>query len=110
LRQLHLVVRRVIGRGAHNAKALQVVAQAERNQLFNLCVFRQLVHSGQRHIASGRVDVKHTGQNKLQGRAARAHHGIDAGEFARKIALDLVADQEQQRHGRHAHGHQANAQ
>ena len=94
------VVAQVIGRGANDAVALETVAHADRNQLGHLRVGLQRLHIGQRHIAGGRVDLKHARQNQLQRAAFGTHHHVNASQVARKGLLNLVVDQQHQRDGR----------
>ncbi|MDR6153404.1 hypothetical protein QF021_001493 [Acidovorax delafieldii] len=94
-----LVVRHVIGRGAHDAVALIAVAQAQRDDLRHQRVLLQSLHFLQGDVASGYINMENARQDELQRAALGAHYQVDAAQITLKRLVELRGDQQHQGDG-----------
>ena len=103
-------MRHIIRCRSHDAKASKAVAQTQRNQFGDSRVLLQGFHLCQRDIARGRIDMKHARQNQLHGAAFGTDDDVNALQIALKSMVDLAADEQNQRDGRHAQRQQQHIQ
>ena len=82
-------MRHIVRGRSYKAEPTKTVTQAQRNQFGDLRVLLQFFHLGQRDVAGGGVDVKHTRQNQLHRAAFRTDDHVDSCQITLKSAVNL---------------------
>ena len=102
LRQRHTVVRRVVGRGADDAKAAEASPRLSGISLATCGCLASSCTSSSRILPGGTSMWNTPGQDQLHGAALGADHQVDAGQVALEGAIDLLAGQQHESDGRQA--------